>query len=228
MSAWPIPKLFAGQTVAVIAGGPSATSSAIASVRQYPRIAVRNSYPRAMDAAALVSLDGPAAWFDQARADGFRGLMLSGVPDCEHYIGLGYERFRVDANTEKEIRNSGLTAIRVAAQMGATRILLVGFDPETSGYAAGYAPGVQQSGKPYGDMAVALAAIVAELAAQGVTVERVNAAVQSRPEPVPFVVEQPAPAEVEEPPRRRRARSIEAPAEDGEQPADEQQAQPGC
>lgn len=204
MSAWPIPKKFNGQTVAVIAGGPSATPGAIASVRQYPRIAVRNAYQIARGCDVLLSLDGDDDWFEAARSTGFRGLMLSGLSTVTsaHWIGLRYERIRVNANTEIEKRNSGLAAIRVAAEMGATRILLVGFDPETRGYAAGYAPGVQRDGaEPYPALAIGLRALIAELAAKGVTVERVA-------EPV---IEAPAPAEaateIESRPRRRRIES---------------------
>lgn len=187
MSAWPIPKLFAGQSVAIIAGGPSATPTAIESVLHYPRIAVRNAYRFALDADVLLSLDADAPWFAEAGRAGASGLWLTGNPEgadepYSHYIGLRYERFRVDANTEKEVRNSGLAAIRVAAEMGAARILLAGFDPDVAGYADGYTPGVQQAGRPYGDMAIALAAIIAELRAKGIEVERVKEPVA--PEPV--------------------------------------------
>lgn len=186
MAAWTIPRMFEGETVVVIAGGPSATPEAIAAASSHPCIAVRNA--AVVNPAVLLSLDADADWFRQAiRKTGFVAVMLTGNPDAEtadlpnlYYIGLRYESIRVDANTVIDKRNSGLAAIRVAAEMGATRILTLGIDPQTPGYAPGYEPGIQQAGEPYGVMDIGLRALVAELAAQGVTVERFQMPVVSR------------------------------------------------
>lgn len=206
MSAWTPDRRFAGQTVAVIAGGPSATPEAIASVSRYAKVVVRESWRLCpIQHGVLLSLDGDREWFRLARdVGGFLGLALTGNPDAGaneldfRYIGLRYERVRIDANTEVEIRNSGIAAVRVAAEMGATEILLVGFDM-SRGYALGYVPGVQKPGeRPYGYAPEALAALIAELAAQGVTVRHVEKAPEIRAtanDPASDVPTQPQPAE---------------------------------
>lgn len=181
MTIWAIPKLWPGETVAIIAGGPSVNQALADSVRQHKRIVVNHAYMLAPDADMLLALDSDPAFFAQAFEAGFAGLMLCGgvfeLPGV-HYIGQRFERIVLGVNHIIETRNSGLTAIRIAAEAGAAKILLLGFDPERHGHFEGYAdPAGQSTGpEPYQGMTAGLAAIIAELRAKGIEVERTTGA----------------------------------------------------
>lgn len=167
---WTIPAdLWAGETVAILGAGPSLTEAAVAAVRQHPSIAVNDALLLAPHAAMLVALDGnwPQAYRD------FAGLRVAGVVDDEldaYYIGPSYERIEVAPGHTVELRNSGLTALRLAAAGGAARVILVGFDPETSAHFNA----LEGADQPYPHLAAGLAAIIAELNARGIVVERIT------------------------------------------------------
>lgn len=155
-----------GATAAVFGAGPSLTPDAVEALRHHFCVAVNFACRAAPWADMLVALDGnwPAEFRD------FAGMRVAGIEDAELdalYVGHRFQRVRTAAG-EIEIRNSGLEAIRIAAEMGASRIILVGFDPERARHF--YDDEVDAG--PYPGVLEGLAQITAELAARGVTVER--------------------------------------------------------
>jgi hypothetical protein len=155
-----------GATAAVLGAGPSLTPDIAEALRSHFVIAVNAAVSIAPWADMLVALDAnwPPAWRK------FKGLRVTGVKDDDLdalYIGHRFQRVRTAAG-EIEIRNSGLEAVRIAAEMGASRIILAGFEPERPAHF--YDDEVDTGGYP--GVAEGLAQITAELAARGVTVER--------------------------------------------------------
>ncbi len=164
---------WAGQTVAVLASGPSMSQAVADALASHRRIVVNYTFLLAPGADMLVALDlDRQLWADAA---GFAGLRVCGVPSDEVdalFVGHLYERIEMEPGHVIETRNSGLAAIRIAAAMGAKRIILAGFDPEQGGHFEGrpHLDGVPEG--EYVGLVAGLAAITAELAAQGIPVER--------------------------------------------------------
>ena len=160
---WTVPQMWKGETVAVLAPGPSLTQELADSVRGLRRIVVRRAFELAADADMLVSVDGPESkadpWFwDDALY--FSGIKVCGTecPDLDaHYVPMPHEIVTIGPAHIVHIRNSGLAALRIAGKTGAARILLLGFEPEQRGIV-----GLRE----------ALDAIIAELQRKGVQVER--------------------------------------------------------
>lgn len=99
---------------AVIATGPSLTDEQVQAVRHLPCVAVSNAYLKAPWALALASAD--LRWWNHYQPD-FEGrrFAVADVPGTEK-VGL------VSGS------NSGLLGMEVAVQLGATSLLLLGFD----------------------------------------------------------------------------------------------------
>lgn len=159
---------WAGATVAVLGAGPSLTADAVEALQVDRIVAVNFACRLAPEADMLVALDGN--WPQELRE--FAGLRVTGVEDPELdalYVGPRWERVQLAPGHEVEIHNSGLAAIRIAAQMGAQRIMLFGFDhPGRRGH---FYDDVEHE---YFGLAEGLAQIAAELTARGVTVERIG------------------------------------------------------
>lgn len=170
---WKITPDWAGQTVAVLASGPSLTPEVVRALAKHRCIAVNYSFVAAPDADMLVALDLNMQFWTAA-AD-FAGLRVCGVASDDVdalYAGPRYERIEMTPGHIIEARNSGLAAIRIAAEMGAARIILAGFDPETAAHFEGR-PNVEAepvAGR-YPGLVEGLAGMVAELRAKGIAVE---------------------------------------------------------
>ena len=163
---WAIPPDWQGQTVAVLASGPSMSQEVADALREHRRIVVNHTHRLAPDADMLVCMEGN--WPQEYRE--FAGLRVTGVLDDDLdalYIGPRWERVQMEAGRVIEIHNSGLTAVRVAALMGASRIILAGFAPETQ---RRWHDDDVDTGAYIG-LAEALKALEAELTARGVIVE---------------------------------------------------------
>jgi len=130
-------------------------------------IAVSGGIKYAPDADMLVSIDAkcPDAYFDADTIAAFKAfacLYIVGVPTDDQratYRTLIYENVG-----GVHFRNNGMSAIRIAAECGATKILLAGFDAErydTINAAFGFK----------GLIAKGLPALISELAEKGVQVE---------------------------------------------------------
>lgn len=165
-----IAPIWQGRTVAVLASGHSLTQELADSVVHLPRIAVRRAFRMARDADFVLALDGPPNFGFWDESEGVPGTRVCGV-ECNldaAYVHLPHEVVTLEPGHTVEIRNNGLAAIRLAALLGAARILLLGFDPPPFQHFYGEAdPDWDQ----YPGLAIGLAALVVELQARGVVVE---------------------------------------------------------
>lgn len=169
---WKASREWEGQTVAVLATGPSMSAEVAQNLSAHHAIAVNEAISVAAWADMLVALDGnwPPAFRE------FAGLRLTGIEDetlDAFYIGHRSESVTLAAGHVVSIRNSGLAAIRIAAEMGASRILLAGFDyPARRGH---FYDDEVDTGE-YVGLQAGLKQITAELRAAGVAVERIEPA----------------------------------------------------
>jgi hypothetical protein len=169
---WTIPNdLWPGETVAVLAPGPGLTKDVAERFRRDKTIAVRRAFEVAPWADMLISLDGPTGSLDDDFWDDaadFAGMRVCGI-ECDIdalYPGMMYEVVNLGPGHTIEIRNNGLAAVRLAAQLGAAKILLVNFDADryedlhaATGF-HGLVKGLDQ--------------IITDLRAKGIEVERVG------------------------------------------------------
>lgn len=174
-----ITPIWAGCTVAVLGAGPSVSQEVADSIRAqgHKCIALNHTVALAPWADMLVALDpGPSFC---AALPGFAGLRICGVDDPDTdalYCGTWWETVVMSPHETIDIRNNGLAAIRIAARLGAAKLLLCGFDPAHRGYHTGALSEVEAAhmhadDEPYRGLTKGLAALVAELRAQGVEVE---------------------------------------------------------
>jgi hypothetical protein len=158
---WTIKPIWKGETVAVLASGPSMSQTVADEMRQHKCIAVNHTHRFAPWADMLVVMDLNLDIFAEARH--FAGMKVCGVASDAVdalYAGPMHERVLMGTNHVIGIRNSGLAAIRIAAAMGAAKIVLAGFDPDLA-----------LTGKYIG-LAQGLTALIAELSARGIVVEQ--------------------------------------------------------
>lgn len=169
-----ISPIWQGQTVAVLASGKTLTQALADSVAHLPRIAVRRAFRMAPDADFVLSLDGPpnfGFWDESAACTGTR---VCGV-ECDldaAYLNIAHEPVTLGPGHVIEIRNNGIAAIRLAAMLGAAKILLLGFAPEPFEH---FYSDVDADWDKYPGLSIALPALVAELRASGIEVEHVGA-----------------------------------------------------
>lgn len=135
---WHVPPIFAGQTVAILASGPSMSQAVADRVRHLPRVAVNTTYRLAPDADIIYASDG-AWWKQNPEAVNCPGLKVSVeardgcrhpyTPDAVHTLRhKGRHGFDDRTDCLRTMNNSGGAAIHVAVQARAARILLLGFD----------------------------------------------------------------------------------------------------
>lgn len=112
---------------AVLATGPSLNSEDIEKLRGKCKVVcVSDAYRLAPWADVLVSSD--AQWWKvNKEAQEFEGLKFSLAPD---FCGLPKQIRKFDGGSGW---NSGLLGIRVAVHLGATKVLLLGFDMKSPG-----------------------------------------------------------------------------------------------
>lgn len=166
--------IWQGLTVAVLASGRSLTQELADSVKDMPRIAVRRAFRMARDADFVLALDGPPNFDFWDETEGCRGTRVCGV-ECAliaAYLNIPHERVDLAPGHVIEIRNNGLAAIRLAALLGAAKIVLLGFDPEPYQH---FYRDADPDWDRYPGLAIALAALIAELRARGIEIEHVSA-----------------------------------------------------
>lgn len=137
---WRAEPIFAGRTVVCAAGGPSLSLSqvraiGIARAMDHIRvIAINDSVYPCHFADCLYACD--RTWWETHHGvpgfDGRRITLKHGAaepyPDADWLISTGPEGFEPDPGGLRTAGNSGYQAINLAAHLGATRILLVGYD----------------------------------------------------------------------------------------------------
>lgn len=137
-----VERLWPGATVVLIAGGPSLTVADVEAVRGQARVIVVNTaYQLAPWADALYATDGVWWAYHQTRGAGeFRGLKFSiAVPatpkkpvDVCVLRDTGRLGLELDPTGLRHGKNSGYAAINLAVHLGASRIVLLGYDMKVS------------------------------------------------------------------------------------------------
>ncbi len=139
---WSVPKMWAGQTVVILAGGPSLDLEQVrlvglARLRGRIRvIAVDDAYIPAFWADLLYGCDW-RWWKKHCGAIGFPGIKatlsnslkhLDDYPDIQLLENTGTEGFEPQPTGLRTGRNGGYQAINLTAHTAPKRIVLLGFD----------------------------------------------------------------------------------------------------
>lgn len=142
---WPIEPLYRGQTIFCLASGPSLTAEICAKVRGRRRIVVNTSCMLAPDADVLFFTD--SGWYEPRReiVKNWPGHVMSmsrtakrELPDKVKRIqGCGDPMFppifRPGAAFIQQGRSSGHTAVSLAISLGASKVVLLGYDMRVVG-----------------------------------------------------------------------------------------------
>lgn len=183
-----IPRLYAGETVFVIASGPSLSNTALDRVRDRPAIAVNLSFEAAPWAGALYFSDARFFTWYQKRILRFPGLKFTGDPgrkirhpDILQLELTGIRGLETKPGALCHGNNSGYAAINLAFHMGARRIALLGIDmsPDPADNTRQHwhpEHPVPSLSRVYQKMAPNFETLVAPLAAHGVEVVNCNLA----------------------------------------------------
>jgi hypothetical protein len=148
---------WAGQTIAVLGNSASLPDHLKLLPAGCKVIAASRAIEAYPQADVMVAIDGNTG------PDEFEGLYVVGTPGDGpgQYVGMWYERVELARGHVIELRNTGVLAIRVAAMVGAARIVLAGFD--TDAYEARY-------DGAYPGITKAFEALVADLRARGIEI----------------------------------------------------------
>lgn len=129
----PVPRLYPGGTVGVVATGPSLTREDCAYLRERVDgvIAVNRAYEFIPEADILYGTDGLKfwEWYPEARA--FPGLKWALTPtnyDIPLLRYTGDEGLDLDPDALRSGQNSAYAAINLAVHLGAARVVLLGVD----------------------------------------------------------------------------------------------------
>lgn len=133
-----VPRLWPGETVVCVASGPSLTREDVESVRGHARVIVVNtSYQLAPWADALWATDAQWwQWHPEAVACaglkfslGLGGTLPQGVGRLRND---GYTGLCLDPSGIRNGRNGGYAAVNLSVHLGASRIVLLGYDMQPS------------------------------------------------------------------------------------------------
>jgi hypothetical protein len=173
-----VPRLWPNSTVVLLGGGPSLTREDVDACRgRCPVIAINSSYKIAPFADVLYACD--ARWWGWEKgAPTFAGLKYSIDPAAAKWPGVqvlanaGYLGLELDPTGLRTGKNSGYQSINLAVHLGATRMVLLGFDmgPSPDGREYWHEPHPENRLSPYPQMVEAFASLVEPLAELGVSV----------------------------------------------------------
>jgi hypothetical protein len=181
-----VPRLWPGETVVLLGGGPSLTPDDVAYVRGKARvIALKEAWLLAPWADAIYAAD--SSWWDYYRGvpdfDGLKyaiqGRTVTGhdarMPrygDVHVLRDTGDSGLELDPSGLRTGYNSGYQAVNLAVHLGAARILLLGFDMWSGedGRANWHTSARYHRPSPYPLFLQAFASIVEPLKAAGVHV----------------------------------------------------------
>jgi len=130
-----VPRLFPGQTICCIASGPSLTLEDCARVRgRMPVVVVNSALEFAPWADVLHACDFKW-WRWHKGAPAFAGLKFTlaeaaaeAFPDVTRLRNTGDEGLELDPTGIRTGKNGGYQAVNIAVHLGASRILLLGYD----------------------------------------------------------------------------------------------------
>jgi len=123
-----------GSTITILGGGPSLTEEDVRYVGERPHltrvIAIKDAYLLAPWADVLYACD--VSWWRYFNgAPTFRGLkytLEAPYPGVVQLRNTGMEGLELDPSGLRTGQNSGYQAINLAVHLGATRVLLLGYD----------------------------------------------------------------------------------------------------
>lgn len=137
-----VPRMWAGDTVAVLATGPSMSQEVADKVRGLRVIAINDAFRLAPWADMLYAAD--RRWWEvNEDAQEFAGIKLSaqpGSPGAIYMRSSGSTGFDPRPGFIRTGGNSGYQAVHVAIHAGAARILLCGFDMHGTHYFGPHKP----------------------------------------------------------------------------------------
>lgn len=139
MSYWPIPPVWSGRTVAVLASGPSISQQVADQVQHLPRIAINATYQLARDADVLYASDATfwhcATYVEVLQLPGrkvcveqVRGIKPNLPAEVEVVRHGGLRGYSNEPGAICTGGNSGYAALHLAMKAGAARVLLLGLD----------------------------------------------------------------------------------------------------
>lgn len=174
-----VPKLWPQSTIVCLGSGPSLTQEDVNYCRDKARvIAVNDTYKLALWADVLYACD--AKWWAWAhnpklhpRFPEFQGLKYALTPNSARFPGVqvlkktGIDGFEPNPTGLRTGRNSGFQAINLAVHLGASRIVLLGYDMGGKHFFGNHPDG---SAPPFADCIKRFATLVAPLAELGVEV----------------------------------------------------------
>ncbi len=176
-----VERLWPGETVVCLGGGPSLTPADVEAVRERARvIAVNNAYQIAPWADVLYAAD--AAWWSVHKgAPSFTGLKFSlekraGVwPGVNVLENMGNKGLELAPTGLRTGHNSGYQSIGLAFHLGAAKVLLLGFDMKPVGGKSHWfgehpAPLVNTKPETFRNFCKHFQTLVEPLRQQGVTV----------------------------------------------------------
>jgi hypothetical protein len=127
-----VPKLFPGETIAILAGGPSLTQADVDACRGRVRvIAIKDAIRLAPWADVFYACDGKF-WKHYRDSFGFTGpryaLESDAAPWASVLRNTGDTGLELKPDGLRTGRNSGYQCVNLAYHLGATRVILLGFD----------------------------------------------------------------------------------------------------
>ena len=176
---WPrVPKLYKAGTVAIFASGPSLTPEDVEYCRSRVDGAIAINTTRELAPWATVLYAADAKWWKWNKgAQDFQGLRFSVNRDAAKWPGVQIlkrgprQGLSLDPTTLCLGQNSGYQAINVAVLMGATKILLLGYDMQrTNGVAHWHGEHPDKSRSAYAEFLRCYPSLLEPLKAAGVTV----------------------------------------------------------
>lgn len=175
-----VPKIWTGDTAAILAGGPSLTQADVDACRGRARvIAIKNAIELAPWADVLYACDSKwwKAWPETVSFEGPKyGLeRIRGRQDVTVLRQGAKDGLEADPTALATGQNSGYQAINLAVHLGAARILLLGYDmrPASSGQHRWHGTHRYHRGTivpPYQDFLRHFQTLIAPLKALGVAV----------------------------------------------------------
>lgn len=155
---WKVPRMWDGETVAILASGPTMNRGVVAAVERAKlrSIVINTTYRIAPQADILYAAD--KAWWEfyYKQLNGFAGIKATCSPDPITLLPFpdvmmlrmtGKAGFDPDPGCIRSGQNSGYQAIHIAVHAGAKRILLFGFDMHGGHWHGRHPPNLRNAGE---------------------------------------------------------------------------------
>lgn len=185
MSHYVVPRIFEGETIACLATGPSLTAEDVNYCRGRARVIAINDAHRLAPWADVLYSSDRRWWPHYKGVPGFTGMKYgigSGLkkrnpfrdlPEIRVLDNTGYTGLELNPGGLRNGKNSGYAAVNLAVHLGATRILLLGYNMSAergSHFFGDHPPGLTQPSGLYPGFRRNFESLVEPLKALGVEV----------------------------------------------------------